>query len=88
MSRSVIGKWGKNLAVRVPMDVARATGLRDGERVEVETLDGDIVVRRRAAQAQARQDAEGAASEIIAEARRHSLGDVSVRELLEEGRRG
>ena len=53
MSRSVVGKWGKNLAIRVPMDVARAACLMDGEKVEIETLDGDIVVRRRAAHAQA-----------------------------------
>jgi antitoxin component of MazEF toxin-antitoxin module len=88
MSQSVVGKWGKNLAVRVPVEVARAAGLTDGERVEIETVDGDILIRRRAARAQARQDAEAAAAEIIAASRRYRLGDVSVRELLEEGRRG
>jgi antitoxin MazE len=88
MSHSVVGKWGKNLAIRVPMEVARAAGLADGEKVEVETQDGDIVVRRHQARARARQDAEAAAEEIIAESRRHSLGGVSIRELLEDGRRG
>ena len=68
--------------------IARAAGLTDGEKVEVETQDGNIVVRRREARVQARQDAEAAAEEIIAESRRHSLGGVSVRKLLEEGRRG
>jgi antitoxin component of MazEF toxin-antitoxin module len=87
MSHSVVGKWGKNLAIRVPMEVARAAGLTDGEKVEVETQDGDIVVRRRAARVQARQEAAAAADEIIAESRRHSLGGVSIRELLEDGRR-
>lgn len=87
MSQSVVGKWGKNLAIRVPMEVARAAGLTDGEKVEVETQDGDIVVRRREARVRARQDAEAAADEIIAESRRHSLGGVSIRELLEDGRR-
>ncbi len=87
MSHSVVGKWGKNLAIRVPMEVARAAGLTDGEKVEVETQDGDIVVRRREARVRARQDALAAAEEIIAESRRHSLGDVSIRELLEDGRR-
>ena len=57
-SRSVVGKWGKNLAIRVPMDVAQAGCLMDGEKVEIETLDGDIVCARRAAHAQARQNAE------------------------------
>ena len=88
MSRSVVGKWRKNLAIRVPMEIARATGLMDGERVEVETLDGDIVVRRREARMRARRDADAAAEEIIAESRRHSLRGVSFRELLEDGRRG
>lgn len=88
MSHSVVGKWGKNLAIRVPMDVARAAGLMDGEKVEIETQDGDIVVRRRAAHARARQDAEAAAEEIIAESRAHSLDGISIRELLDDGRRG
>jgi len=88
MSHSVVGKWGKNLAIRVPMEVARAAGLTDGEKVEVETQDGDIVVRRREARVRARQDAEAAAEEIIKESRRHSLGGISIRELLEDGRRG
>ena len=87
MSHSVVGKWGKNLAIRVPMEVAHAAGLADGEKVEVETQDGDIVVRRREARARAREDAQAAADEIIAESRRHSLGDISIRELLEDGRR-
>ena len=88
MSHSVVGKWGKNLAIRVPMDVARASGLADGETVEVEMEDGDLVIRRRAAHARARQDAEAAAAEIIADSRHHSLGDISIRELIDEGRRG
>jgi antitoxin component of MazEF toxin-antitoxin module len=88
MSHSVVGKWGKNLAIRVPMDVARAAGLVNGEKVEIETQDGDIVVRRRAARTQARLDAEAAADEIIAESRAHALGGISLRELLDDGRRG
>jgi antitoxin MazE len=87
MSHTVVGKWGKNLAIRVPMEVARAAGLIDGEKVEVETQDGDIVVRRQAAHAQARQDAEVAAEEIIVESHCHSLGGVSIMDLLDDGRR-
>ncbi len=88
MSHSIVGKWGRNLAIRIPMDVARASGLADGETVEIEMQDGDLVVRRRAAHVRARQEAEAAAAEIVADSRRHSLGDVSIGELLEEGRRG
>ncbi len=86
MSRSIVGRWGKNLAIRVPVDVARAAGLVDGEKVEVETQDGDLFVRRGGARG--RQDAEAAAEEIIAESRVHSLGGVSIRELQDDGRRG
>jgi antitoxin MazE len=45
MSRVTVGKWGKTLAVRVPGDVARAVGLREGERVEIQTQDGAIIIR-------------------------------------------
>jgi hypothetical protein len=56
-------------------------------KVEIEARDGDIIIRRSAAHVRARIEAEAAADEIIAESRRHSLGGVSVRELLDEGRR-
>jgi len=84
----VVGKWGKNLAIRVPFEVVRGSGLSLGEHVEIEAQDGDIIIRRSAAHARARGDAEAAAAEIIAESKRHSLGGVTIRELLDEGRRG
>ena len=46
MSRAVIGRWGKSLAVRIPGEVATAAGVRDGERVEIEVREDDIVIRR------------------------------------------
>jgi antitoxin MazE len=46
MAQATVGKWGKNLAVRVPGEIARAARLSDGERVEIEARDGDIVIRR------------------------------------------
>ncbi len=88
MSGSIVRKWGKTLAVRVPSDIARAIGLTEGETVEVETQDGDIVIRRRAAHARGRQDAEQAAAEIIADSRGHSLEGLSIRDLIDDGRRG
>jgi antitoxin MazE len=42
----IVGRWGKNLAVRLPGQIAKAAGLTDGEHVEFETRDGDIVIRR------------------------------------------
>jgi antitoxin MazE len=46
MAQVTIGKWGKNLAIRFPGEIAKATGLSDGERVEIETNDGNIFIRR------------------------------------------
>jgi antitoxin MazE len=86
MSQVVVGKWGKNLAVRLPRDVVRASGLADGERVQVEARDGDIIIRRTDAHAQA--DAAAAAEEIIAEAQNHRLNDKSILRMLRDGRRG
>ncbi len=46
MSQVTIGKWGKNLAIRLPGEIVKAAGLSTGERVEIETHDRDIVIRR------------------------------------------
>lgn len=86
MAHVTVGKWGNNLAIRFPLDIARAAGLSDGERVEIEARDGNIVIRRPDADAAA--DAQAAAEEIIAESGGHSLGDITIRDLLDEGRRG
>ncbi len=48
MPQVTVGKWGKNLAIRFPVKVVKAAGLSDGERVEIETHDGNIVIRRAA----------------------------------------
>jgi antitoxin MazE len=46
MSQVIVGRWGKNLAVRLPGEIAKATGLHYGERVEIEAEAGNIVIRR------------------------------------------
>ena len=86
MSEVTVGRWGKSLAVRVPMEIAQASGLSEGERVELEAQDGNIVIRRPAARRRAA--AETAAEEIIKESQSYSLGTITIRELIEEGRRG
>ncbi len=88
MSRAVVGKWGKNFAIRMPAELVKATGLSDGERVEIEAREGDILIHRASARALALLDAQAAAEEIASEAKGHSLGGVSFRDLLDEGRRG
>jgi antitoxin MazE len=34
-----IAKWGNSLAVRIPADVARALGLKEGDEMDVKALD-------------------------------------------------
>jgi hypothetical protein len=36
MAHAWPGKWGNTLAVRLPGDIVRAAGLRDGDHVEIE----------------------------------------------------
>jgi antitoxin component of MazEF toxin-antitoxin module len=87
MTQAIVGKWGKSLAIRVPLDVARAVGLTDGEPVEIESVNGDIQIRRSAAREAARLDAVAAVAEIRAAAAGHTLGGITIRELIDEGRK-
>jgi antitoxin MazE len=48
MSAAIVGRWGRSLAVRLPGKVAKEASIREGERVEVETRDGAILIRRTA----------------------------------------
>ncbi len=48
MVQVLVGKWGNNLAVRLPSEIVQAARLRDGERVEIEAQDGAVVIRRAA----------------------------------------
>jgi len=46
VSQVTVGTWGKNLAIRLPGEIVKAAGLSNGERLEIETHDGEIVIRR------------------------------------------
>lgn len=46
MSHVTVGRWGKNLAIRFPADIARVAGIGEGEQVEIEARGGEIVIRR------------------------------------------
>ena len=48
MPQVIVGKWGKNLAIRFPSEIAKAAKLSDGLRLDIEAQDGNIVIRRRA----------------------------------------
>lgn len=34
-----VSKWGNSLAIRIPADVVRALGLKEGDELDVKTLD-------------------------------------------------
>ena len=87
MSVAKVGKWGSNLAVRIPLEVAAATGLTAGEGVEIEARDSEIVIRRADDARRARVEALAAMEEILAERGRYSLAGLDIRELIDEGRR-
>lgn len=87
MTQAIVGKWGKNLAVRVPFEVAEQSGLQEGDRVEIETRDGDIVIRRAGISDQARERAQRAVEDIIARSKGVTLGGLSIKELINEGRK-
>jgi antitoxin component of MazEF toxin-antitoxin module len=46
MPRAIIGRWGKNLAIRFPAGVAQAAGLKHGERVEIAASKDEVVIRK------------------------------------------
>jgi len=46
MAQVTVGRWGNNLAVRLPGEIVDAIKLRDGERVEIDAQDGEVVIRR------------------------------------------
>jgi antitoxin MazE len=46
VSQVIVGKWGKNLAIRLPSEIVRDAGLNNGERLDIETRDGEIIIRR------------------------------------------
>lgn len=46
MVQVLVGKWGNNLAVRLPSEIVETARLQEGERVDVISEGGDIVIRR------------------------------------------
>lgn len=46
MTLATVGRWGKNLALRFPHDIANELHLREGDRLEIEAGTDQIVIRR------------------------------------------
>lgn len=51
MTRVVVGRWGKNLAIRFPAEVAESAHLKEGERVEIAATGEGVVIRKLPAEA-------------------------------------
>lgn len=43
---AVIGRWGNNLGVRFPGEITEAIGLSDGDRVDIDAVGDEIIIRR------------------------------------------
>lgn len=41
-----VSKWGNSLAVRLPADLVREMGLKEGDRIELVSADNSLAVRR------------------------------------------
>jgi antitoxin MazE len=45
MTRVTLGRWGRSLAVRLPAEVAEATGFGVGQKIEIIGRRGEIIIR-------------------------------------------
>ncbi len=90
MTRITVGTWSKDMAAGALRDAGRAVGLVEGEQVAIEIKDGEIVIRKLHAPVSPEDKARGLAAleRIIENSRGVTLGDVTIRELIDEGRRG
>lgn len=90
MTRITVGTWGTDMASGVLQDVGREAGLVDGDQVDIEIQDGDIVISKRLPALSQEQQARALAAlgRIIERSKTVTLGDVTIQELIEEGRRG
>jgi antitoxin MazE len=41
-----VAKWGNSLAVRLPADIVRELGLKEGDQIDLVKDDGQVLVRR------------------------------------------
>ena len=43
-----VSKWGNSLGIRIPSDIAVATGISEGDKVEISGChDGSIIIRKK-----------------------------------------
>ena len=45
---ATVSKWGNSLGIRVPSDITAATGISEGDKVEITSRsDGSIIIRKK-----------------------------------------
>lgn len=76
-----IAKWGNSLAMRLPADLVRRFGLRDGDSVEAQlTADGALTIRP------ANWSRRAFAAELAASRQALPMGRSVIEELRREAR--
>lgn len=76
-----IAKWGNSLAMRLPADLVRRFGLRDGDSVEAQlTVDGALTIRP------AGWNRRTFAAELAASRKALPMGRSVIEELRREAR--
>ena len=79
--RVILEKWGANLALRLPRDVAATAGFASGTSVEVEARRGEVVIRSAQRRYTLRELLKGSTPEAMREA--FDWGDDVGREAVE-----
>lgn len=46
MTHAILGRWGKNLAVRFPTEISTQLRLQEGENLEIEHGPDYVIIRR------------------------------------------
>jgi len=88
MTWTRVHTWNESEVSELLRDIGRAAGLVDGEPVEIEAKDGQIHIRRvNKTPVKGSPEAFAAVEQLIANSKGHSLAGLSIRELIDEGRK-
>lgn len=47
MYKTKIARWGNSFAARIPEQILKETGIRDGDPVEISQVSGSIIIRKK-----------------------------------------
>ena len=72
-----VAKWGNSLAVRLPAELVRRMGLKEGDRMELDAAEGGLAIRR-----------QPSADEVLADLRRFRGRLPAAQRLSRDGANG